>query len=87
MLQRLGHVGCSMRDPVESGSILVQRARGRRMNVKKLRPLDRKLIVDDDVWLWEKRGEVVSEAKLLRALPCVVCPARTPAIEKSTVAV
>jgi hypothetical protein len=64
-----------MRDCAESGSILVECARGRRMNVKKLRPLDHKLIVDDDVWLWEKRGEVMSDAKLLCALPCIVCPA------------
>jgi hypothetical protein len=63
-----------MRESAESGSILGECARVRRMNVKKLRPLDH-LIVDDDVWLWEKRGEAVSDAKLLWALPCVVCPA------------
>ena len=62
-----------MRGSVESGAILVERARGRRMDVKKLRPLSHTLIVDDDVRLREKRCEAVGDAKLFCALPGIVC--------------
>jgi hypothetical protein len=55
------------------------------MNVKKLTPLNYSLVVDNNVWLWEKRNEAVSDAKLLGALSGVVCAAGTPAIKKRAV--
>jgi len=61
-----------MRDTTESGSVVVKSASGRRMNVKKLRPLDDTLVVDNNVRLRKKRGETLGDVELFGALPSVV---------------
>ena len=52
------------------------------MNVKKLRPLYDALVVDDNMWLREKRGETLGDVELFGALPSVFCAARTPAVKE-----
>jgi hypothetical protein len=76
-----------MRDTTESGSVVVKCASGRRMNVKKLRPLDDALVVDNNVWLRKKRGETLGDVELFGAHPSVVCAARSPAVQERAVAI